>query len=91
MADEARSPVQFSGGEKEVIERKLNVSVDNVDAKKDINDFYEIPRCVDVIKRDSFQKVRANDQDVLSPGHQKNSGPQFFWFSDKTNRLKIRI
>lgn len=54
------SPMQFSSGEKEVIERKLNVSTDSAATKKDINDFYEILRCVDVVKRGNFQKVRAD-------------------------------
>ena len=60
MADEVNSPMQFSSGEKEVIERKLNVSTDSAATKKDINDFYEISRCVDVVKRGNFQKVRAD-------------------------------
>ena len=49
--------LQFSGGEKEVIERKLDVSIDGLDTKKDISDFYEISRCVDVIKNRGFKKV----------------------------------
>ena len=58
MAEAERSSaVQFSGGEKEVIERKLNVSTDALDTRKDINDFYEISRCVDVIKSRGFGKV----------------------------------
>lgn len=58
MAEAERSSaVQFSGGEKEVIERKLNVSTDALDTRKDIYDFYEISRCVDVIKSRGFEKV----------------------------------
>lgn len=49
--------MQFSGGEKEVIERKIDVSTDALDTRKDINNFYEISRCVDVIKRHGFEKV----------------------------------
>ena len=59
MADEVNSPMQFSSGEKEVIERKLNVRTEGAGTKKDINDFYEISRCVDVVKRGNFQKVRS--------------------------------
>ena len=61
MADTTSSSLQFSGGEKEVIERKINVSTDSVDSKKVINVFYEISRCVDVIKRGNFQKVRTKN------------------------------
>jgi len=50
----------FSGGEKEVIERKLDVSSDALDTRKDISDFYEISRCVDVIKSRGFEKVNSN-------------------------------
>lgn len=58
MAEAERSSaVQFSGGEKEVIERKIDVSTDALDTRKDINNFYEISRCVDVIKRHGFEKV----------------------------------
>ena len=56
-AAEASSAVQFSGGEREVIERKLDVSVDTLDTRKDIDDFYEISTCVDVIKSRGFEKV----------------------------------
>lgn len=52
--------LQFSGGEKEVIERKLDVSTDALDTRKDISDFYEISRCVDVIKIRGFEKVNSN-------------------------------
>lgn len=58
MAEAERSSaVQFSGGEKEVIERKIDVSTDALDTRKDINNFYEISRSVDVIKRHGFEKV----------------------------------
>ena len=58
MAEEDRAHVlQFSGSEKEVIERKLDVSSDGLHTRKDINDFYEISRCVDVIKSRGFHKV----------------------------------
>ena len=58
MAEAERSSaVQFSGGEKEVIERKLDDSTDALHTRKDINDFYEISRCVDVIKSRGFEKV----------------------------------
>ena len=60
MAEAEMSSAQsvlFSGGEKEVIERKLDVSTDALDIGKDINDFYEISRCVDVIKSRGFEKV----------------------------------
>jgi len=60
MADVASSPVQFSGGEKEVIERKLNIPNDTVASKKDINEFYEISRCVGVINSGNYQKVRES-------------------------------
>lgn len=56
----AEGSLQFSGGEKEVIERKLDVSTDALDTRKDISDFYEISRCVDVIKRRGFEKVNSN-------------------------------
>lgn len=61
-AGEAKSScaLQFSGSEKEVIERKLDVSTEGLDTRKDINDFYEISRCVDVIKSRGFNKVRAS-------------------------------
>lgn len=52
--------LQFSGNEKEVIERKLDVSTEGLDRRKDINDFYEISRCVDVIKTRGFNKVRTS-------------------------------
>lgn len=52
--------LQFSGGEKEVIERKLDVFSDALDTRKDISDFYEISRCVDVIKSRGFEKVNSN-------------------------------
>lgn len=54
---EKASAVQFSGGEREVIERKLDVSTDALDTRKDISDFYEISRCVNVIKSRGFEKV----------------------------------
>ena len=54
---EMSSAVQFSGGEREVIERKLDVSADTLDTRKDIDDFYEISTCVDVIKSRGFEKV----------------------------------
>lgn len=54
---EKTSVVQFSGGEREVIERKLDASTDALDTRKDISDFYEISRCVDVIKSRGFEKV----------------------------------
>ena len=58
MAEAERSSaVQFSGGDKEVIERKLDTSTDALHTRKDINDFYEISRCVDVIKSRGFEKV----------------------------------
>ena len=52
--------LQFSGGEKEVIERKLDVSIDGLATRKDISDFYEISRCVNVIKNRGFEKVNSN-------------------------------
>lgn len=60
MAEAERSSVgsvQFSGGEKEVMERKLDVSTYALDTRKDISDFYGISRCVDVIKSRGFEKV----------------------------------
>lgn len=50
--------MRFSSGEKEVIERKLEVSSDAISNKKDRYEFYEISRCVDVINRRNFQKVK---------------------------------
>lgn len=80
MADEVNSPMQFSSGEKEVIERKLNVRTEGAVTKKDINDFYEISRCVDVVKRGNFQKVRTDQSDHLT---RKNIFYTFFFnFSD---------
>lgn len=58
--------LQFSGSEKEVIERKLDVSTDGLNTGKDINDFYEISRCVDVIKIRGFHKVRTSF--ISTPG-----------------------
>ena len=63
MAEAERSSaVQFSGGEKEVIERKIDVSTDALATRKDINNFYEISRCVDVIKSHGFEKVMITTQ-----------------------------
>lgn len=56
--------VKFSSGEKEVIERKLEVSSDSKSNKRDRFEFYEISRCVDVINRRDFQKV--NIQQLLT-------------------------
>lgn len=56
--------VKFSSGEKEVIERKLEVSFDRKSDKRDMLEFYEISRCVDVINRRDFQKV--NIQQLLT-------------------------
>ena len=58
MADAVNSPVQFSSGDKEVIERKVHVSTEGAATKKDVDDFYEISRCVDVVRRGNFQKVK---------------------------------
>lgn len=58
MADSTgTSALHFSGGEKEVIERKLNVSTGVLGTGKDIEDFYEISRCMNVIKSRRFKKV----------------------------------
>ena len=58
MADSASlSALQFSGGEKEVIERTVNVTNDTVCSKNNKEEFYEISRCTDVIKSLGFQKV----------------------------------
>lgn len=58
MADSASlSALQFSGGEKEVIERTVNVTNDTVCSKSNKEEFYEISRCTDVIKSLGFQKV----------------------------------
>lgn len=58
MADSAcLSALQFSGGEKEVIERTVNVTSDTVCSKNNKEEFYEISRCTDVIKSLGFQKV----------------------------------
>ena len=59
MADAVSPSAHFSSGEKEVIERKLEISCESKDTKKDIYDFYEISKCVGVINRGNFQKVRA--------------------------------
>ena len=56
--------MKFSSGEKEVIERKLEVSSDSKSNKRDRFEFYEISRCVDVINRRDFQKV--NIQQLLT-------------------------
>jgi len=60
----AEYSVKFSSGEKEVIERKLEVSSDSKSNKRDRFEFYEISRCVDVINRRDFQKV--NIQQLLT-------------------------
>ena len=56
--------MKFSSGEKEIIERKLEVSSDSKSNKRDRFEFYEISRCVDVINRRDFQKV--NIQQLLT-------------------------
>lgn len=71
MAEAERSSVgsvQFSGGEKEVIERKLDVSTYALDTRKDISDFYGISRCVDVIKSRGFEKVITSLRQALDFG-----------------------
>ncbi|XP_068702450.1 2-(3-amino-3-carboxypropyl)histidine synthase subunit 2-like [Montipora foliosa] len=65
MADAVSPSVHFSSGEKEVIERKLEISSDSKDTKKDIYDFYEISKCVGVINRGSFQKIALQFPDIL--------------------------
>jgi len=57
--------VKFSSGEKEVIERKLEVSSDSKSNKRDRFEFYEISRCVDVINRRDFQKIALQFPDML--------------------------
>ncbi|KAL9979820.1 hypothetical protein ACROYT_G017537 [Oculina patagonica] len=65
MAEDSSHVLQFSGSEKEVIERKLAVSTDGLNTGKDINDFYEISRCVDVIKSRGFHKIALQFPDSL--------------------------
>ncbi|XP_029181638.2 2-(3-amino-3-carboxypropyl)histidine synthase subunit 2-like [Acropora millepora] len=57
--------VKFSSGEKEVIERKVEVSSDSKSNKRDRFEFYEISRCVDVINRRDFQKIALQFPDML--------------------------
>ncbi|KAJ7310880.1 Diphthamide biosynthesis protein 2 [Desmophyllum pertusum] len=90
MADAAcTSVLQFSGGEKEVIERKLHVSTDALDTRKNSNDFYEISRCVDVIKSRGFQKIALQFPDSLLVDSaavaslvEKNTGKKVFVLAD---------
>ncbi|CAH3168330.1 unnamed protein product [Pocillopora meandrina] len=66
MADSASlSALQFSGGEKEVIERTVNVTNDTVCSKNNKEEFYEISRCTDVIKSLGFQKIALQFPDSL--------------------------
>ncbi|PFX33545.1 2-(3-amino-3-carboxypropyl)histidine synthase subunit 2-like [Stylophora pistillata] len=66
MADSGGlSALQFSGVEKEVIERKINVTDDAVSIRKDKQEFYEISRCVDVIRSHGFHKIALQFPDSL--------------------------
>ncbi|RMX51186.1 hypothetical protein pdam_00004083 [Pocillopora damicornis] len=86
MADSASlSALQFSGGEKEVIERTVNVTNDTVCSKNNKEEFYEISRCTDVIKSLGFQKFPDSlltDSAAVSSLIEKFTGKKVFVLAD---------